>query len=111
MFAKYLQLLLSFFDLKENAPGALVTKLAIDTMNLNQLLLTITGTLIQCLFITILGMTLGCLIEYILTLIDFAFVPFIVLFNIFKRINQGEVTTKKDLKKILKQGQFYPNVL
>jgi ABC-type multidrug transport system fused ATPase/permease subunit len=33
MFAKYLQLHLSFFDLKENAPGALVTKLAIDTMN------------------------------------------------------------------------------
>ena len=47
IFAKYLQLHLSFFDLKENAPGALVTKLAIDTMNLNQLILTITGTLIQ----------------------------------------------------------------
>ena len=63
IFAKYLQLHLSFFDLKENSPGALVTKLSIDSMNLNQLILTITGTLIQCICITILGITLGCIIN------------------------------------------------
>ena len=95
IFAKYLQLHLSFFDLKDNAPGALVTKLAIDTMNLNQLILTSTGTFIQCTFITILGMGLGCFIDYRLTLIDFAFVPFIVLSNIFRRINQGGAQNKK----------------
>ena len=104
IFAKYLQLHLSFFDLKENAPGALVTKLAIDTMNLNQLILTITGTLIQCICITILGMTLGCLIEYRLTLIDFAFVPFIVLANIFRRINQGGGQNKKGFEGNIEAG-------
>ena len=73
IFVKYLQFHLCYFDIKENSPGALVTKLSIDTMNLNQLLLTITGTLIQCFFILALGIILGCLIEYRLTLIDFAF--------------------------------------
>ena len=104
IFAKYLQLHLSFFDLKENSPGALVTKLSIDSMNLNQLILTITGTLIQCICITILGITLGCIINYKLTLIDFAFVPFIVTANIFRRINQGGMSNKKGFQGNIEAG-------
>ena len=104
IFVKYLQFHLCYFDIKENSPGALVTKLSIDTMNLNQLLLTITGTLIQCFFILALGIILGCLIEYRLTLIDFAFVPFIVFSNILRRINQGGNTNKKGFQGNIEAG-------
>jgi ABC-type multidrug transport system fused ATPase/permease subunit len=102
IFTKYLEFHLSYFDLKENAPGALVTKLSIDTMSLNQLVLTITGTLIQCICITALGLILGCLLEYRLTLIDFAFVPFIIFANILRRLNQGGSQNKKGF-----QGNIY----
>ena len=106
IFVKYLQLHLSYFDLKENAPGALVTKLSIDTMNLNQLVLSITGTLIQVICITILGLALGCAIEYRLTLIDFAFVPFIVLSNILRRMNQGGGQNKKGFQGNIEAGSI-----
>ena len=104
IFVKYLQFHLCYFDLKINSPGALVTKLSIDTMNLNQLLLTITGTLIQCFFILALGLILGCIIEYRLTLIDFAFVPFIVFSNILRRINQGGSQNKKGFQGNIEAG-------
>ena len=104
IFTKYLEFHLSYFDLKENSPGALVTKLSIDTMNLNQLILTITGTLIQCICITALGLILGCLIEYRLTLIDFAFVPIIVFANILRRLNQGGNQNKKGFQGNIEAG-------
>ena len=38
---KYLQLHLSFFDITKNSPGSLLTKLSIDTIQLNNLVLSI----------------------------------------------------------------------
>ena len=83
--SKYLQFHLSYFDLKTNSPGSLVTKLSIDTMNLNQMIMTILGTTIQCSSIAIIGLILGCTYEYRLTIIDFCFVPFIVLANVLRK--------------------------
>ena len=99
--SKYLQFHLSFFDLKTNSPGSLVTRLSFDTMNLNQLILTIFGTTIQCSCIAILGLIIGCIYDYRLTLIDFCFVPFIVLSNVLRKsmINgRNKIDRKANIK-------------
>ena len=88
--SKYLQVHLSFFDLAINSPGSLLTKLSIDTTQLNSLLLTILGSTVQCSVVLIVGITLGCIYEYRLTLIMFCFVPFIVASMIIRRmLNRG----------------------
>ena len=87
---KYLEMHISFFDITSNAPGALLTRLSIDTMQLNALVMTIVGTTVQCGFIAVLGLILGCIYEYRLTLVMFCFVPFIVASTIIRRsINKG----------------------
>ena len=82
---KYLQMHISFFDIISNAPGALLTRLSIDTMQLNSLVMTILGTSVQCGFIIVLGLILGCVYEYRLTLVMFCFVPFIVASTVIRR--------------------------
>ena len=87
---KYLQLHLSFFDLTINSPGSLLTRLSIDTTQLNSLLLTILGSTVQCSVVFVVGLVLGCIMEYRLTLILFCFVPFIVASMIIRRmLNRG----------------------
>ena len=87
---KYLQMHISFFDITSNAPGALLTRLSIDTMQLNALVMSILGATVQCGFIAILGLILGCIYEYRLTLTMFCFVPFIVASTVIRRsINNG----------------------
>ena len=87
---KYLELHISFYDITTNAPGSLLTRLSIDTMQLNALVMTILGTSVQCGFIVILGLILGCVYEYRLTLVMFCFVPFIVASTVIRRgINNG----------------------
>ena len=81
---KYLSMHLSFFDINENSPGSLLTKMSIDTLELNKMLNSILGTIIQCSAIIIVGLIIGCYHEYRLTLINFCFVPFIVFGNIMK---------------------------
>ena len=88
--SKYLQIHLSFFDLAINSPGSLLTKLSIDTTQLNSLMLTILGSTVQCSVVLIVGLTLGCIYEYRLTLIMFCFVPFIVASMVIRRMaNRG----------------------
>jgi ATP-binding cassette subfamily B (MDR/TAP) protein 1 len=41
IFEKYLKFHLSFFDLEINSPGALLTRLSIDTTQLNSLIIAI----------------------------------------------------------------------
>ena len=101
--SKYLQFHLSYFDLKINSPGSLVTRLSFDTMNLNQLILTIFGATIECSCIAILGLIIGCIYDYRLTLIDFCFVPFIVLANVLRK-SMVNGRNKIDRKANIKAG-------
>ena len=75
---KYLQIHVSFYDITKNSPSALLTRLLIDAMQLNNLFMTTVGTTVQCGFIFILELILGCIYEYRLILDMFCFVPFIV---------------------------------
>ena len=83
---KYLSLHLSYFDINENSPGSLLTKMSISTMELNQMLNSILGVTVQSAAILIVGLSIGCYYEYRLTLINFCFVPFIVAANVLRRI-------------------------
>ena len=100
---KYLQFHLSYFDVTTNSPGALLTKMSIDTMELNQLVNNILGTTIQCSCVLVVGLIIGCYYEYRLTLIDFCFVPFIVIANVIRRgMMQG--SSKKGIKANIEAG-------
>ena len=66
---KYLQLHLGYFDIDTNAPGALLTKLSIDTTQLNSLVLSIVGDIFQCSGVIIVGLTMGFYYDYKITLI------------------------------------------
>ena len=100
---KYLQFHLSYFDVPSNSPGSLLTKMSIDTMELNQLVNSILGTTIQCSCVLIVGLIIGCYFEYRLTLIDFCFVPFIVIANVIRRgMMQG--SSKKGIKANVEAG-------
>ena len=87
---KFLNMHISFFDITSNAPGSLLTRLSIDTMQLNALVISILGTSVQCGFIIVLGIILGCVYEYRITLAMFCFVPFIVASTVIRHsMNNG----------------------
>ena len=87
---KYLQLHVSFYDITKNSPGALLTRLSIDTMQLNNLVMSVLGSTVQCSATFILGLILGCYYEWRLTLVMFCFVPFIAIAIIIRRtLNRG----------------------
>ena len=85
IFEKYLKFHLSFFDLEINSPGALLTRLSIDTTQLNSLIIAIFGGSIISISVFVVGFISGCIYEYRLTLILFGFIPFIILSMIFRR--------------------------
>ena len=100
---KYLSLHLAYFDVNENSPGSLLTRMSIDTMELNQMLNSIFGVTIQCGVVLVVGLILGCYYEYRLALIDFCFVPFIVAANVIRRgMMQG--SSKKGVKANIEAG-------
>ena len=77
--------------------------MSIDTMELNQLVNSILGTTIQCSCVLVVGLIIGCYYEYRLTLIDFCFVPFIVIANVIRRgMMQG--SSKKGIKANVEAG-------
>ena len=94
---KYLQLHMSFYDITKNSPGALLTRLSIDTMQLNNLVFSTVGSTVQVSTTFILGLIWGCIYEYRLTLIMFAFVPLIATAMVMRRqVNSG--SGKKGVK-------------
>ena len=85
LMAKYLSFHLSYFDVTKNSPGALLTKMSINTMELNQMLNSIFGITIQCGCTFIIGLIVGGYYEYRLILIDYSFIPIIIFFHVIRR--------------------------
>ena len=79
---KYLSFHLSYFDVTKNSPGALLTRMSINTMELNQMLSSILGITLQCGCTFIVGIIIGCCFEPRLICINYCFVPVIILLNI-----------------------------
>ena len=83
------------FDEDENAPGALLSKLSIDTTQLTPLTLTIFGDAIQTIGVIITGFALGFSYDWRLTLMALCFVPFIIASQIV--VNQADETSRKSV--------------
>lgn len=79
LFSHYLSLHMGFFDLPENSPGSLLTKLSNDTTNLNSIAFQMIGTIIQSISSITFGLGLGFYYEWRLTLILLGFIPLIVI--------------------------------
>ena len=75
---KYLSLHVAYFDIDDNSPGALLTKLSIDTTQLNSIILTLVGDVLTTVGNVITGLTIGFIYDWRLTLISICFIPFIV---------------------------------
>ena len=75
---KYLHLHIGFFDEDENAPGSLLTRLSIDTTQLNTLVLSVVGDLVGTLGTAAVGLGLSFYFSWRLTLISICFLPFII---------------------------------
>ena len=75
---KYLQMHIGYFDEDNTAPGALLTKLSIDTTQLNSITLTLFGDILTTIGNIGLGLGLGFYYEWRLTLWNLLFIPFIV---------------------------------
>ena len=70
---------MGFFDKEENAPGALLARLSIDTTQLHCLILIMIGDIVQTAGSVIVGFVLGLIKDYRLMLIALCFMPFIII--------------------------------
>jgi ABC-type multidrug transport system fused ATPase/permease subunit len=103
---KYLSLHVAYFDIDDNAPGALLTKLSIDTTQLNSIILTFVGDVVQTTGCTICGLVIGFIYDYRLTLISICFIPFIVGAVVIAKDSVRTVTKKRDNRTDIEAGSM-----
>ena len=75
---KYLNMHMGFYDREENSPGALLSKLSIDTTQLHCLILIMIGDIVQTFGCVVTGFVIGLIKDYRLMLIALCFMPFII---------------------------------
>jgi ATP-binding cassette subfamily B (MDR/TAP) protein 1 len=102
---KYLELHVAYFDIDTNAPRALLTKLAIDTMQLNSIILSMIGSTVYVGMVIIVGYTLGFCFEWRLTLIILCFVP-IISFSIFIKSQLRHGSSPEAIKANIEAGSI-----
>ena len=78
VFKKYLELHVGFYDLSYNSPGALLTKLAIDTTQLGAIILSIFNAVLCTIGSIVTALIIGFIYDWKLTLIIFCFIPFLI---------------------------------
>ena len=76
---KYLELHIGYYDIDANSPGALLTKLSIDTTQISPLILSIFGSVISTAGALITAIVIGFIYDWKLSLIICGFIPFIVM--------------------------------
>ena len=81
IFKMYLQMHMSYFDSKEHAPGKLVTEMNLKTSAINDAVLTLLSSLIQCFGDFIAATIIGFIYSWKMTLINSGFIPIIFLIN------------------------------
>ena len=101
---KYLSLHVAYFDIDDNAPGALLTKLSIDTTQLNSIILTLVGDVLTTVGNVVTGLTIGFIYDWRLTLISLGFIPFIVTAFVIAKDSVRAVTKKKDNRTDIEAG-------
>lgn len=78
-FEKYLRFHMGYFDILENTPGQLLTRLSSDTNKLNGIALSMVGVSVQTISTVIIGVTLGLVYDWRIGLINLGFFPFVLV--------------------------------
>ena len=97
IFKKYLELHMGYFDIDTNSPGALLTKLSIDTSQLDSLILNTVGGTLTIISTYLISVGLGIFYDWKITLILSLFVPMSV-FGLVKKqdyMENGRESNKK----------------
>ena len=105
MMKKYLSFHISYFDLKGNSPGSILTKMAIETAQLRDYSLSIVRNALLCLGTMISILIIGCCYEYRLTLIVYAFIPFVIFIGALRRI-LIQKDDKKSIQSEIESGEI-----
>ena len=87
-----------------NSPGALLTKLSIDTTQLNSIILTLVGDVLQTTGNLITGLVMGFIYDYRLTLLSLIFIPFIIFALVMVKDSILSPKKKKDNKTDIEAG-------
>ncbi len=101
---KYLSLHIAYFDIDYNSPGALLTKLSIDTTQLNSIILTLVGDVLSTTGNIITGLTLGFYYDWRLTLITLVFLPFTIIAFIIHKDSARSINHKKNTRADIEAG-------
>ena len=105
MMKKYLSFHLSYFDLKGNSPGSILTKMAIETAQLRDYSFSIVRNALVFIGVMLSILIIGCCYEYRLTLIVFAFVPFVIIVGALRRL-LIQKDDKKSIDKEIESGEI-----
>ena len=105
MIKKYLELNMSYFDNNENSPGTLSTKLAIDSGQLDSLILNLIGGILTSLSTLIVSFILGILYDWKITLILFLFSP-LMIYGSLKKDDYKENGRQTSKESKVEAGSF-----
>ena len=79
IFKKYLSMHCQFFDIKTNSPGALLSRLSFDAENVNNIIFSSLGVIVESLVTVAVAITIGCFYDITTTVIMTAFTPLILV--------------------------------
>ena len=102
---KYLELHMGYFDINTNSPGALITKLSIDTSQLDSLILNIVGGLMTVISTYLISIILGLQYDWKMTLILSLFVP-ISVYGMMKKGDYEDNGNGINKKAQIEAGSF-----
>lgn len=107
---KFLSFHLSYYDIKKNSPGAILTKMTINTIQINDYTKEILGSLIISFSLFITTLILGCCYDYRLTLIAIVFIPVLIFINIMRKVLM-QSDNKKSIQASLESGAIISDCL
>ena len=81
IFKMYLQMHMSFFDSKKHSPGKLVSEMNMKTSTINDAVLSLLSSLIQCIADFIAASIIGFIYSWKMTVINSCFIPVIFIIN------------------------------
>ena len=105
IFEKYLELHMGYFDIEQNSPGALSTKLSIDSSQLDSIILDFVGGILTCLSTFIISLVMGIIYDWKCTLILFAFMP-LIIYGIIKKDDYKENGRESNKNIKIEAGSF-----
>ena len=102
---KYLELDMGYFDKEKNSPGALSTKLSIDSSELDSIILEFVGGISTIASTFLISIILGVVYDWKTTLILMAFMP-VIVFGIIKKDDYKENGRESNKAIKIEAGSF-----